>query len=91
MVFKIPDEMRAALGENPGKPLMMSDEAGKSYILMEEKQYQISLDQLGSDFGYSDDRLRQLIQEGLDSGPSIPASQALAELREYADQLARRS
>lgn len=33
------------------------------------------------DLGYSVEELRALIQEGLDSGPGIPAEQVFAELR----------
>lgn len=91
MVLRITDEMRTALGENPGKPLVMSDETGKNYVLLREEQYQVLLNLLDLDTDYPDDQLRLLMQEGIESGPGIPAQKALEELRDYADQLTRQS
>jgi hypothetical protein len=92
MAPKITKEMREALHRNRGKPVdVEDDDESKVYVLMAKDTF-VHLQGMQSD-GDEETRqaLRSLIQEGIDSGPGIPAEQVFADLRQYAEDLAKRS
>ena len=79
MASKITKQQREDLKASNGQPVPVEDdEAHKVYFL-------VDADYLHT----SHERLKALIQEGIEAIP-IPAEQAEAELRRYADQLARK-
>ncbi len=89
MTPKLTPEMREALHRTHGRPLdVEDDEERKVYVLVEKDAF-VQLQGLQTDV---DDEtrgiLRKLVREGIDSGPGVPADQALAELRKYAETLA---
>lgn len=78
-----------ALRAHPGQPLSMVDESSSErFFLLSEPAF-LHLQGLAGETGSeSHRRLKQLIQEGIDS-PAIPADEALARLREVANKLAQ--
>jgi hypothetical protein len=78
MMTSIPitPELREQLAAHPGQPIRMFDEStGKMYYLVEESNLERATAALVSEAGRSDDRLRELIQEGLD-GPFYEEEEA---------------
>ena len=79
MASKITEQQREDLKASHGQPVPVEDdEAHKIYYLVEA-------DYLHS----SHEQLKALIQEGMEAN-HIPAEKAEAQLRRYADQLARK-
>ncbi len=84
MTAKLTSEIRDALRANPGQPLPIEDaESQKIYVLIEQDEY-LQLNSLQSDLLQDKDsrnRLIAQIEDGIGSGPSIPADEVFADLR----------
>lgn len=65
----------SVLEQAGSEPVAVLNHNRPAAYLISPQVYKAMLDQLGAD-------LRQAIQEGIDSGPSIPAEQIFAELRD---------
>ena len=86
MAAKLSNEQRQLIQKNPGAPLPVEDDQSqKVYILIERDEYQ-QLNSIG-ETGLHHAQLQKLIQDGIDSGPSIPADEVFADLREQIAQL----
>jgi hypothetical protein len=91
MSVKLSDEQRQALESSSGQPLPVQDEQSHSvYYLLNEEAF-LHLQSLNA---AHDDRckvrLRELIDEGIQS-PGVPANEAFARLRAWAEELSRTS
>jgi len=89
MIAKLTDEQRHALETGGGRPVEVQDERNdKVYYLLNESAY-LHLQGLQAEHEQqSHDRLRRLIEEGMES-PGVPADKAFARLREIAVRLSR--
>lgn len=82
MTPKLTNEMRDALAR--GEVV----DVGDGYLV--PKTVFMHLQGLNQDAdAATHEELRRLIQEGIDSGPGVPADEAFAELREHASRLAQ--
>lgn len=87
MAHKLSTEIQTAIQQNHGEPLEVVDEAGGTYVVVPKTTY-VHLSNLSSEADEeSKNQLRRLIQEGIDSGPRIPADELFEELRRVAQSL----
>ena len=90
MTIKLSAEQLAALRQGNDR-VEAEDETGHPYVIISQDVY-VHLQGLAADAEQQTrQRLRELIQEGIDSGDYQPADQVFAELREYAAGLDSRS
>jgi uncharacterized protein YoaH (UPF0181 family) len=67
------------------------DDQGRAFVLVTKDAF-AHLDSLRTDAEKASvDRVRKLIQDGINSGTGIPMDEAMASLREYAQQLGNQS
>ena len=87
MTPKITIEMQSAISQNHGRPVDVVDDQGRPFVLVAKEAF-VHLDSLRADADKNSiDQVRKLIQEGVNSGPGIPMGEALASLRDYAQNL----
>jgi hypothetical protein len=90
MTPKLSNELQTAIQNRHGRPLEVVDDSGTKYVVVPKATY-VHLSNLCFDADSStQDDLRKLIQQGIESGPGIPAEQVFAELRTIASASAVR-
>ena len=87
MSVSITSEQRAAFQAQAGAPLRLVDEQNQQAFYLIDEASLLHMQAISNEKGAeSENRLRALIQEGIDS-PGIPADQAAARLRQFAQKL----
>jgi hypothetical protein len=91
MGIKLSDELRQALETAADQPLSIEDEQSRrKYYLVDEESF-LHLKGLQAEHNREcQERLRRLIDEGIES-PGIPATEAFARLRTFAEGLSQSS
>jgi hypothetical protein len=90
MTPKLSNELQSAIQQRHGQPLEVVDDLGVSYVVVPKVAY-VHLSNLCVDAdSATQDELRKLIQQGIESGPGIPAEKVFAELRAIATASAAR-
>jgi hypothetical protein len=87
MNVSITSEQRDAFQAQAGAPLRLIDEQNQQAFYLIDEASLLHMRAISNDrASESETRLRALIQEGIDS-PGIPAGQAAARLRQFAQKL----
>jgi uncharacterized protein YoaH (UPF0181 family) len=91
MTPKLSPEIQTAMHQQPNQAVEVSDDSGAIYVVVPKATF-VHLSNLSTEAdATAHAELQQLIQQGMESGTSIPAANVFEELRQLAKALQPRT